>query len=121
MDHFGRCLTVSENDTSGQSSEDGFTDKSGVCATSVQPCECGHVVGVPVQKASQCAREVRHYEGGRQEEVEQRHVSLVGDAEGRGEYCIHAQAELHVNASSSSLSSSACLPPSAIPSLLSFI
>lgn len=68
-------------------------------------------MGVPVQKASQCAQEVRRG-GGRRQEEERRHVSFVGDSEGRGESCIHAQAELYVDASSSSffLSSSLCYP-----------
>lgn len=61
---------------------------------------CGYVVGVPVQKASQCAHEVRCGEGRRQGE-ERWHVSFVGDAKGRGASCIHAQAELHVDVSSS--------------------
>lgn len=51
-------------------------------------------MGAPVQKASRCAQWVRHGEGtGQEEEEERRHVSFVGDAEGRGESCIRAEAE----------------------------
>lgn len=75
------------------------------------------MVGVPVQKASQCAQKVRRG-GGRRQEEERRHVSFVGDSEARGEYCIHAQAELYVDASSSSFF---LPPPSVIPSLFGYL
>lgn len=75
---------------------------------------CGHVVGLSVQKASQCAHEIRPRGEGRRRGEEQQHVAFVIDAEGRGDYCIHAQAALTWMHPPLLLH----LPPSVIPPLV---